>query len=113
MKISKITIKSLFGIKEWSGDGKNIELPSAYTAQGNSCAGGGTTNSTVNSLDLASMQKPSRGGQTTSIENLGDWESIPVRVKILFGAMTMGNIPNGERSKYSCENIWKTGRNSE
>ena len=26
MKISKITIKSLFGIKEWSGDGKNIEL---------------------------------------------------------------------------------------
>lgn len=43
------------------------------------------------------------GGQTTSIENLGDWESIPVRVKILFGAMTMGNIPNGERSKYSCE----------
>lgn len=65
--------------------------------------GGGTTNSTVNSLDLASMQKPSRGGQTTSIENLGDWESIPVRVKILFGAMTMGNIPNGERSKYSCE----------
>lgn len=24
--------------------------------------GGGTTNSTVNSLDLASMQKPSRGG---------------------------------------------------
>lgn len=65
--------------------------------------GGATTNSTVNSLDLASMQKPSRGGQTTSIENLGDWESIPVRVKILFGAMTMGNIPNGERSKYSCE----------
>ena len=65
--------------------------------------GGGTTNSTVNSLDLASMQKPSRGGQTTSIENLGDWESIPVRVKILFGAMTKGNIPNGERSKYSCE----------
>lgn len=43
------------------------------------------------------------GGQTTSIENLGDWESIPVRVKILFGAMTKGNIPNGERSKYSCE----------
>lgn len=42
-------------------------------------------------------------GQTTSIENLGDWESIPVRVKILFGAMTKGNIPNGERSKYSCE----------
>ena len=65
--------------------------------------GGATTNSTVNSLDLASMQKPSRGGQTTGIENLGDWESIPVRVKILFGAMTMGNIPNGERSKYSCE----------
>lgn len=25
MKISKITIKSLFGIKEWSGDGKNID----------------------------------------------------------------------------------------
>lgn len=45
----------------------------------------------------------SGGGQTTSIENLGDWESIPVRVKILFGAMTKGNIPNGERSKYSCE----------
>ena len=26
MKISKITIKQLFGIKEWKGDGKNIEL---------------------------------------------------------------------------------------
>ena len=26
MKISKITIKQLFGIKEWQGDGKNIEL---------------------------------------------------------------------------------------
>lgn len=47
--------------------------------------------------------KNNSGGQTTSIENLGDWESIPVRVKILFGAMTKGNIPNGERSKYSCE----------
>jgi len=26
MRISKITIKQLFGIKEWQGDGKNIEL---------------------------------------------------------------------------------------
>lgn len=49
------------------------------------------------------MRRITPGGQTTSIENLGDWESIPVRVKILFGAMTKGNIPNGERSKYSCE----------
>ena len=65
--------------------------------------GGGTANSTVSSLDAESMRKITPGGQTTSIENLGDWESIPVRVKILFGAMTKGNIPNGERSKYSCE----------
>lgn len=67
--------------------------------------GGGTANSTVSSLDTESMRRitPGGGGQTTSIENLGDWESIPVRVKILFGAMTKGNIPNGERSKYSCE----------
>lgn len=64
---------------------------------------GGTANSTVSSLDAKSMRKITPGGQTTSIENLGDWESIPVRVKILFGAMTKGNIPNGERSKYSCE----------
>lgn len=41
--------------------------------------------------------------QITSIENLGDWESIPVRVKILFGQMTKGNIPNGERSRFSCD----------
>ena len=65
--------------------------------------GGGTANSTVNSRDAESMRRITPGGQTTSIENLGDWESIPVRVKILFGAMTKGNIPNGERSKYSCE----------
>lgn len=65
--------------------------------------GGGTANSTVSSLDAESMRRITPGGQTTSIENLGDWESIPVRVKILFGAMTKGNIPNGERSKYSCE----------
>lgn len=64
---------------------------------------GGTANSTVNSRDAESMRRITPGGQTTSIENLGDWESIPVRVKILFGAMTKGNIPNGERSKYSCE----------
>lgn len=43
------------------------------------------------------------GGQTTNIENLEDWENIPVRVKILFGKMTKGNIPSGERSKFSCE----------
>lgn len=65
--------------------------------------GGGTANSTVSSLDAESMRRITPGGQTTSIENLGDWESIPVRVKILFGAMTKGNIPSGERSKYSCE----------
>lgn len=65
--------------------------------------GGGTANSTVNSRDAESMRRITPGGQTTSIENLGNWESIPVRVKILFGAMTKGNIPNGERSKYSCE----------
>lgn len=65
--------------------------------------GGGTANSTVSSRDAESMRRITPGGQTTSIENLGDWESIPVRVKILFGAMTKGNIPNGERSKYSCE----------
>lgn len=43
------------------------------------------------------------GGQTTSIESLGDWESIPVRAKILFGIMTKGNIPSGARSRFSCE----------
>ena len=44
-----------------------------------------------------------RGGEITSIENLGDWGKIPIRVKILFGKMTKGNIPSGERSKFSCE----------
>lgn len=65
--------------------------------------GGVTNNSTVSSLDVASMLNPTPGGRTTNIENLGDWENIPVRVKILFGAMTKGNIPSGERSKFSCE----------
>lgn len=64
---------------------------------------GGTANSTVNSLDAESMRRITPGGTTTNIENLGDWESIPVRVKILFGAMTKGNIPSGERSRFSCE----------
>ncbi len=41
-------------------------------------------------------------GQIT-VEDLGDWENIPVRVTILFGEMTKGNIPSGERSKFSCE----------
>lgn len=62
-----------------------------------------TGSSTTNCADKASMLRPTPGGQTTSIENLGDWESIPVRVKILFGAMTKGNIPSGERSRFSCE----------
>ena len=43
------------------------------------------------------------GGQITSTENLGDWGSMPVRAKILFGIMTEGNIPSGTRSRYSCE----------
>lgn len=56
---------------------------------------------TVRTRQVCSDQRG--GGTTTSIENLGDWESIPVRVKILFGAMTKGNIPSGERSRFSCE----------
>lgn len=50
------------------------------------------------------MLRPTRGGgTTTSIVNFEDWENIPVRVKILFGMMTKGNIPNGDRSRFSCE----------
>lgn len=45
----------------------------------------------------------SKSGKITSIENSEDWASIPVRVKILYGAMTKGNIPGGDRSAFNCE----------
>ncbi len=57
----------------------------------------------TNYADKESILRNSRGGTTTSIVNSEDWENIPVRVKILFGMMTKGNIPNGERSRFSCE----------
>lgn len=54
------------------------------------------------------MQKPSRGGQTTSTENFLELENMPIRTAKVLGFLAMDNkvmvnIPSAERSMYSQE----------